>query len=194
MGFFDQTLPSTPKSHFGSYSVPFLNFTNFGFWEPPHHLPPGIIFSRTTHSSQLINQFLPDLWKGGCYYGSCDYLFKVTQESGFERFCMIDWQVLGKNHSFSVVLTATDLTALISFLLSRFFTILLTCVICMLLLNLMSLIQIPARCSKWSQWKQIIQHIVYCLGTTIDITSRYTITNFKMTYEIPLFCASSMIW
>ena len=44
------------------------------------------------------------------------------------------------------ILTATDLTALISFLLSRFFTILLTCVICMLLLNLMSLIQMPVRC------------------------------------------------
>ena len=58
----------------------------------------------------------------------------------------LDRQILGKNHSFSIILTATDLTALISFLLSRFFTILLTCVICMLLLNLISLIQIPAIC------------------------------------------------
>ena len=42
-----------------------------------------------------------------------------------------------------LVLTATDLTALMSFLLSKFFRILLTCVNCMLLLNLISLIQIP---------------------------------------------------
>jgi len=41
------------------------------------------------------------------------------------------------------ILTATDLTALINFLLSKFFKILLTCVSRRLLLNLMSLIQIP---------------------------------------------------
>ena len=62
------------------------------------------------------------------------------------------------------ILTATDLTALISFLLSRFFTILLTCVICMLLLNLMSLIQIPARCIQ-------SYRLILCIVTS-DLSER----------------------
>ena len=50
-----------------------------------------------------------------------------------------------------LVLTATDLTALMSFLLSKFFRILLTCVNCMLLLNLISLIQIPINTERMLQ-------------------------------------------
>lgn len=55
------------------------------------------------------------------------------------------WRMWGKIVFPHTTLTATDLTALMSFLLSKFFKILLSWVIWILLLNRMSLIQIPAR-------------------------------------------------
>lgn len=58
------------------------------------------------------------------------------------------FEMVKKSHK---ILTATDLTALISFLLSKFFSILLISVKGRLLLYLMSLLQIPVKKQRSEQ-------------------------------------------